>query len=229
MVDTPPAAVPFRTNVLEALYAQISSLVSPLDAREFLRPTRADAWCVQDLLFHLLLDAQRALIAFATPTSHEPDVDGVSYWEAFRPDHGDRGVANARFVRIAASAYAPPTWLTEQWAETSTAAVRAANRAASSSRVVTQHHVLTVADFVDTLIVEATVHYLDMTANLAGPPVPSEALSLTRSVLDGLLGYVVRVDWTDTEYVLKGTGRLPLTPDDVGSLGASADRLPLFG
>ena len=93
----------------------------------------------------------------------------------------------------------------------------------------TQHHVLTVADFVDTLIVEVTVHYLDMTVNVAGPPVPSEALSLTRSVLDGLLGAAVKVDWTDTEYVLKGTGRLPLTPDDVGSLGAGVDRFPLFG
>jgi hypothetical protein len=166
---------------------------------------------------------------FATPTLAEPDVDAVTYWEAFRPHLGDQGVANARFVRIAASAYAPPAWLTEQWAQTSSAAVRTASLAWSSSRVMTQNHVLTVADFVDTLIVEATVHYLDMTANVAGAPVSSEALSLTRSVLDGLLRDPVRADWTDTEYVLKGTGRLPLTPDDVGNLGASADRFPLFG
>jgi hypothetical protein len=48
-------------------------------------------------------------------------------------------------------------------------------------------------------------------------------------VLDGLLGEPVGAAWDDTEYVLKGTGRLPLSEADRVSLGAQAGRLPLLG
>jgi hypothetical protein len=47
--------------------------------------------------------------------------------------------------------------------------------------------------------------------------------------LDGLLGAPAAVAGDDTEYVLKGTGRLPLTDVDRVSLGAQAGRLPLLG
>src|SRR5206468_12061978 len=67
-------------------------------------PSRCQGWSRGDLLFHMLLDAQRALVAFATPAPGEPDVDFVSYWAPFRP--GAEGyAAHARFVRRVASSY----------------------------------------------------------------------------------------------------------------------------
>jgi hypothetical protein len=41
-------------------YRQVTGAVSRLSPRDFLRPTLTDDWCVSDVLFHLLLDAQRA-------------------------------------------------------------------------------------------------------------------------------------------------------------------------
>ena len=52
----------------------------------------------------MLLDAQRALVTFATPASGEADVDFISYWTPFRP--GAEGyAAHTRFVRRMASSY----------------------------------------------------------------------------------------------------------------------------
>jgi len=215
-------------GLLGSVYRLVTDAVTGLEPRDLLRPTRTDAWSVQDLLFHLLLDAQRALMTFASPTAAPADVDAVTYWRPFRPDQGDGGAAHARFVRVASAAYSDPTQLVGHWRDTAEAAVRAAG-AAGEGRFETQGHVLEAADFVSTLVVEATVHYLDLTVDLSAPRPPDEALRVVRGVLDGLLGEPAAAAWDDTEYALKGTGRLPLTDADRTSLAGQADRVPLLG
>ena len=88
---------------------------------------------------------------------------------------------------------------------------------------------LTVPDFVSTLLVEATVHHLDLLVGLEGPLPAAGALAVTRRVLDGLLGQPLPAEWDDVPAVLAGTGRRALDPDDRELLGESADRFPLFG
>jgi hypothetical protein len=61
-------------------------------------------WTRADLLYHLLLDAHRALVTFATPATARPDVDFVSYWAPFRPG-AETCDAQARFVRRSAAAF----------------------------------------------------------------------------------------------------------------------------
>jgi hypothetical protein len=73
--------------------------------------------------------------------------------------------------------------LVEQWTETSTAAAQAGRRE-QAEFVSTQGHRLRSADFIDTLIVEATIHYLDLTLNLPASPAPASALLRVRNVLD---------------------------------------------
>ena len=58
--------------------------------------TRAAGWCVRDLLFHQLLDAQRALVALASGTEDAADVDAVSYWAAVPAAEGDGGAGTRR-------------------------------------------------------------------------------------------------------------------------------------
>ena len=102
---------------------------------------------------------------------------------------------------IAASAY-PPGALARDWRETAGAAVRAA-RACAYERVTTQGHVLSTAAFVGTLVVEAAVHYLDLTAMLTSAPEPDPvSLGLVRHVLDGLLACPVPIGWDDRTYAL---------------------------
>jgi hypothetical protein len=75
----------------------------------------------------------------------------------------------------------------------------------------TQGHVLAVPELVSTLVVEATVHLLDLTVDLPAAEGPSEAaLAETRRVLEGLHGGPL--EGADLEVVLRGTGRAPGGP-----------------
>ena len=86
-----------------------------------------------------------------------------------------------------------------------------------------------MADFVATLVVEAAVHYLDLTVALPTAPGPDPAsLALVRRVLAGLLGAPIPTAWDDVTAALKGTGREPLAEQDRQALGPLAARFPLF-
>jgi len=214
-------------------YGRVTEVVQRLSDADFARATRCTGMPVGPLLVHLLYDAQRALIAFASPAVVEPDRDFVSYWQDFptRPEHDDPDV---RFVRGVASSYRRPALLVQHWREVSEAAARAVAVGLSEKgrRIETQGHVLRATDFVATLVLEATVHHLDLTVGLPDAPEPDpEALQVTARTLDGLFGPEAWdvIGWDTTTYVLKATGRLPLDEDDLDMLGPLADRLPLLG
>jgi hypothetical protein len=220
---------------LRAIYAQIGDVADGLSETTAMLPSRCAAWAVGDVLYHQLLDARRALVAFATPSADQPDVDAVSYWRPFAPDSGSHaalggaGAArHARHVRLVASAHTPEQ-LAREWRETSQAAVRAAV-SCSYPAVCTQGLTLATADFISTLVVEAAVHYLDITVALpAAPPPDPIALGMVRHVLEGLAGAPLPGSWDDQACVLKGTGRLSISAADKDQLGPLAAKLPSFG
>jgi hypothetical protein len=116
----------------------------------------------------------------------------------------------------------------------SEAAVRAAaaGLATKGHRIETQGHVLRAADFVATLVLEATVHHLDLIVGLPDAPEPDpEGLQVTARTLDGLFGPEAwdEIAWDTTTYILKATGREPLNEADLDMLGPHASRLPLLG
>jgi uncharacterized protein (TIGR03083 family) len=224
-------AVLEQTAVLDALdaaYGQLTDTVTGLGAAELMLPSRCAGWVAGDVLYHQLMDARRALRTFASPDPGPADRDDVTYWQAYAPRGADRAAdaAHARHVRIAAAAYAPDELIWE-WTETAAAARRAA-RACQAAGVATQGYVLTPADFTATLVVEATVHYLDLTVHLPAAPPPAAALALVRRVLDGLAGQPLPASWDDVSCALKATGRVPLSSADRAELGALAGRLPVF-
>lgn len=218
-------------GALDAVYGQLTDTVSRLGGAELMLPSRCAGWAAGDVLYHQLLDARRALRTFASPDPAPADCDDVTYWQDYAPRDGADAraadAAHARHVRIAASAYAPEE-LVWEWTETAAAACRAA-RACQAAGVATQGHVLRPADFTATLVVEAAVHYLDLTLHLpaAAPPVPA-GLALVRRVLDGLAGQPLPAHWDDVRCALKGTGREPLDSADRAELGALAGHLPVF-
>ncbi|HET9969138.1 MAG TPA: maleylpyruvate isomerase N-terminal domain-containing protein, partial [Streptosporangiaceae bacterium] len=55
-----------------ASYQAVTDDVSKLGEEDLARPSRCLGWSRGDLLFHMLLDAQRALVTFATPAAAEP-------------------------------------------------------------------------------------------------------------------------------------------------------------
>lgn len=209
-------------DLLAEVYALVTDVVR--DPASWHKPTRT-AWQVHELLLHLLGDARRALVTLNTPADALPDVDRVSYWRDFRPD-GTEG-SDVPAVRTLA-AHTSPAGLVDEWTSTSAAASHAC-RVAEPDLVATQGHVLTVDDFVHTLLLEATVHYLDLTVALDAPPPPAGALAEVRRVLEALFGGPLPGTWDDTECVLKATGRVEPSVADRELLGPRAGALPLLG
>jgi hypothetical protein len=234
-MSSPAAGPGRRAERLAAIYGQITEIADGLTPASAMLPSRCAAWTVQDLLYHQMLDARRALIAFATPSAAEPDVDAVMYWQPFGASAGgpaapggDGAARHARHVRIAAAAYDAPM-LAAEWRETSAAALRAA-LGCSHEAVATKGHTLATGDFIDTLVVEGAVHYLDLTLSLpAAPPADPPSLALVREVLSGLAGAPLPAAWDDEKSALKATGRLPVTEEEIAALGPTAGMLPLLG
>ena len=213
---------------LAAAYDGITAVVAPLSGDDLLRPTRCRGWVVADLLFHVLCDAQRALVTFASPLPGPSDVDSVSYWQTFPSAPED---SSAWALRRYSSAFPSPGAIVTLWAETAPAAVRAASAVSPSSFVTTQGHVLTVDDFVATLVTEAVIHHLDLTLDLPSAPAPDPAaLAVAVSTMDGLMtDDVVRpTAWSDADYLLKASGRLSLSQRERVELGEAAGWFPLL-
>lgn len=226
-------ALPLRlAATLGRAYGRLTETVQGLSDADFQRETRCPGMPVGPLLVHLLYDAERALVAFASPATVQPDRDFVSYWKDFPPRPEDD--ADTSFVRAVAASHRKPGLLVQHWRELSEAAARAAafGLAEKGRRIETQGHVLRATDFVATLVLEATVHHLDLIVGLPDAPEPDpEALQVTARTLDGLFGPDAWdvIGWDTTTYVLKATGRVPLDEDDLDMLGPHADRLPLLG
>jgi uncharacterized protein (TIGR03083 family) len=215
-------------DLIAGAYEAVGRVVANLEDDDFFKETRCQGWVIGDLLFHMMLDAQRALRGFATPVSGPADVDFVTYWKA-EAEKDEWSQSHARFVRISSSAYTSPEALSTHWEDTASAAVRAAQAASAGGYISSQGYVLSVPDFVATLVVEAAIHHLDLIVELPDEAPPdSVSLSLVRQTLDGLLGEPVPTEWNDVMYALKGTGRVPLTDSELTALDHLADRFPLI-
>jgi hypothetical protein len=202
----------------------VTAAVAGIDDDALWAATRCDGWVRQDLLFHLLCDAQRLLVALASPVAAMPTTDAIDYWRLDGGDTDDpwQALAHARFVRLSAAAYSSPSVVVRHWQDTSAAAVRAAQTASDVQRYETQGYVLELADLLTTFVVEAALHHLDLRLGTA----PAGPLALVRFALDGLLDGAPRPDWDDVTYALKATGRQAVDPDESRQLAGV--RLPLL-
>jgi Mycothiol maleylpyruvate isomerase N-terminal domain len=213
-------------EALRTAYNDLSALVNSLDEAASWKPTTCVGWTVRDLVQHLLADAQRALVALGTPARGPADKDAVTYWldSPGAPDADSRGI---RATRTIASQW-HLDYLAATYCETAAAVVTLAGRAAPDDLVATQGHVLSVDDLLDTLLVEAAIHHLDMTVELEDQGPCPELIAVTRRSLDGLLGRATPADWDAEQWVQAATGRGDLTAEQREYLGRDIDRLPLI-
>jgi hypothetical protein len=220
--------VPDPVSLLSSAYRDLSAVLSSLTVEEGWEPTGCAGWTPVDLGFHLLSDARRALVALNTPAAGPADTGAVDYWTAWRPpEPGDD--EELWSTRVAASVHGGLAGIAARYAETSAAALVAASRVRPDDLVGTQGRVLTVADFLSTLTVEAAVHHLDLVVRLDRPGPAAEPLAEVRRVLEGLLGAPLPDRWDDAAAARRGTGREPLTDEDRAELGPAAAAFPLFG
>jgi hypothetical protein len=212
---------------LDDEYSLLDRFIASLEPEQLLIPGGCIGWTNAALLYHMLLDAQRALVTFSSPSSGPTTSDWVNYWRSFQADDPDAR-DHMRFVVISAAAHGDPSTIGWRWRETAGAALRRAREAGVIDFVTTQGHVLATPDFVATLVVEATIHHVDLTKNLSGPEPAGHAVALTTRTLDGLYDGPRPEGWDDLTYIRKLTGREPLDPSERAVLGGAADRLPVF-
>ncbi|WP_446217549.1 maleylpyruvate isomerase N-terminal domain-containing protein [Micromonospora sp. IBHARD004] len=219
-------------EALRQAYDGITAVVTGLDDAGLQTPTRCRGWLVADLLFHVLCDAQRALVALASPADGPADVDDVSYWRAVPTGGAGAGAKHAWWARRSAAAFDRPSGVVRIWSDTAPAAVRAAAAADPDGFVTTQGHVLRVADLLATLTTEAVIHHLDLVVGLPDAPPPAELPTrVAVATMDGLLSddAVRPAGWDDRDYLLRAAGRVPLTDRDRLELGEAAGWFPLIG
>ena len=215
-------------RLLTTAYRDLADVLGSLSGADAWEPTGCAGWSVVDLGFHLLSDARRCLVALNTPANRPADTDAVDYWRAWRPpEPGDD--EELWSTRIAASVHGGLAGIAGRYAETSAAALVAAGRMDPADLVRTQGRVLTVADFLSTLTVEAAVHHLDLVVRLDRPGPAAGPLAEVRRVLEGLLGAPLPGGWDDVAAARRGTGREPLTAEDRAELGPAVAAFPLFG
>jgi hypothetical protein len=205
---------------LTKAYDGIDRLAGTLNRDDLLEFSRCRGWIVADVLFHLMCDAQRALVALASPHPGPSDRDFVTYWRGFAGDHDP--IPGTWSIKRSAAAFRDGLGSIVLWQETAPAAVRAAEAADPNGYVKTQGHVLAVPDLLMTLATEAAIHHLDMTVHLPAAPAPdTEALAAAVDTLDGLsrtadagtaAGRLPH--WSAEDYVLKATGRLALSANE---------------
>jgi uncharacterized protein (TIGR03083 family) len=220
-------AGPVSLDALRTAYADLTAVAVSLDEDASWRPTGCQGWTVRDLIHHLLGDAQRALVALGTPAEGPADTDAITYWR-HAPTGPDPESRSLRAARTMASQWRLPN-LTGSYAETAGAVVISAGRAPLGELVRTQGHVLSVQDLLNTLVVEATIHHLDILVGLDVPGPRPALLALTRTTLDGLLERTTPQDWDDAQWVRASTGRVEPTEQQTLFLGDDVDRLPLLG
>ncbi|MGY1732319.1 maleylpyruvate isomerase N-terminal domain-containing protein [Geodermatophilus sp. SYSU D01045] len=215
-------------ELLHTAYEDLTRVLLTLTRAEGWAPTGCTGWAVVDLTHHLLQDARRALVALATPAGGPADTSAVDYWRSWRPPAPD-DEDGLWATRAAASLHGGFAAVQRSHAEAAAAVLVAAGRVADGDLVRTQGAVMTVADLLSTLTVEAAVHHLDLVAALDRPGPGPAALAEVRRVLEGLLGGPLPPGWDDATAVRRGTGREPLTDADRAALGGAAARFPLFG
>ncbi|MGW7411729.1 maleylpyruvate isomerase N-terminal domain-containing protein [Streptomyces sp. NPDC054863] len=202
-------------------WSALRAAVAELSDEDFAQPSGCTGWLVQDLVCHLVIDAQDVLITLATPAGTEPTRDAVTYWEvAEAPPTGDDPL-DALTVRLAA-AYEEPWLLKFHLDDVGSAAGRAAGLADPALRVGTRDVVLTAGDYLGAYVLEWTLHHLDLVAHLrdAAPPL-AEGLARSRDMLERIAGAAFPASFSDTDALLVGTGRRAPTDAETAALGGS--------
>jgi hypothetical protein len=216
-----------RRELLRTAMGDLAAVLESVSEEESWEPSGCRGWSVLDLGFHLLEDAHRALVDLGTPVDGPPDTDAVGYWRPGRPSPHDGDDLTS--ARVTASLQGGIARIARRHREAADAVVVTAGRLDLDDVVRSQSAAMTVADEFSHIVVEATIHHLDLVVRLDRPGPSAGPLAEVRRVLEGLAGGPFPARWDDVTAARRGTGREALTDEDRAELGSSAAAFPLFG
>jgi len=212
------------SGLLAGAHDALAVDLTDLDEERSWSATGCRGWVVRDLVFHLHADCVRALVAVHTPAGRATDCDSVAYWRDWGSD-ADTDQSILRGTRVESSPYSWPA-LRGRYLEAAAAAVRAVAATGPDAVLATQGHAITAEDLASTLVVEATLHHLDLVRHLPDAAGPTAAgLAEVRRVGEALLGRDL-AGWTDERVALVATGRSDPTAQELLELGGAV--VPVF-
>lgn len=230
-----------KTRELEALEAQLNDLVAlvwDLSPEDFARPTRCPGWSVSELVAHCEGILHRLVGENTQPVDGKAEIDRVGYYR-YDPDGKREGEdpekTFSEIIRdrvIGEVQGRSGEQLRASLAEAAVAAIGAIHEI-PSERVIQRpgHPRMAYGEFVASRNLEFGVHTMDI-AHAVGQPeqVQPESGAVITGILDALLGEPVpkSIRWSQTTYILTGTGRREVEPADRLKLGVLAMRFPLL-
>jgi uncharacterized protein (TIGR03083 family) len=227
-----------EVDAFEAQCELVVTLVRELDAQDWDRATRCPGWTVKELVAHLEGMLHRLVGENAQSVDGEPEIDRVGYY-GYDPDGPREGEDPSKtFSEIIQER------VVEEVGGRSGDEIRASLESAVDQafaglaeippdRVIKRsgHPRMLFSEFVASRVLEFGVHNADIGhATLRGERIHPDAVPVIAGILHGLLGapLPVGMGWDDRTFILSGTGRRRLEPNERFALGPLAAKFPLL-
>jgi uncharacterized protein (TIGR03083 family) len=227
-----------EVDALAAQFAALVSLVGDLSEGDWARTTRCPGWTVAELVAHCEGMLIRLVGANADEAGGEPEIDRVGYYrydpegprEGEDPDKTFSEIIRDRVIEEVGGRSGAEL---RSSLEGAVAGAVEGVRRLPADRVIKRsgHPRMTFGEFVASRNLEFGVHTMDIAQAVGREEhVDANSARVTTGILDGLLGerLPAGLGWDSTTYILAGTGRRALTPDERSQLGALAEKFPLL-
>lgn len=225
-------------DALEAQCKELVGLVGELSDADWDKATRCPGWTVKELVAHCEGMLLRLVGANAEAVDGAPEIDRVGYYgydpdgprEGENPDKTFSEVIQQRVVDEVAGRTADELRAS---LESSIDAAMAGVRDIPGDRVIKRsgHPRMRFDEFVASRVLEFGVHTMDIGhATLRGERIVPDAVPIVVGILKGRLGAELPkgMGWDDRTFILTGTGRRHLEPNERFALGELASKFPLL-
>jgi uncharacterized protein (TIGR03083 family) len=227
-----------EVDALEAQCKELIGLVGELVDEDWGRPTRCPGWTVKELVAHCEGMLQRLVGENAQPAQGDAEIDRVGYY-GYDPDGPREGedpsktfseVIQERVIDEVGGRSGPEIAASLERAMDE--AIRGV-REIPADRVIKRsgHPRMVFGEFVASRVLEFGVHTADIGhATLRGERIHADAVPIITGILQGILGtpLPVGMGWDDRTFILTGTGRRQLEPNERFALGPLAAKFPLL-
>ena len=225
-------------EALEVQTRDLVALVDELTDEEWDIPTRCPGWTVKELVAHCEGMMQRLVTYNAQAIDGPAEIDRVGYY-GYDPDGPregeDPGKSFSDVIRDR---------VVDEAGSRTPAEIRDGLKAAAdemlsgiaeipADRVIKRsgHKAIRFDEFVASRVLEFGVHAMDIShATLRGERIHPDAARIVKGILQGRLDAELPkgMGWDDRTFILTGTGRRRLEPNERFALGSLAARFPLL-
>ncbi len=222
---------------LEAQCRELVALVGELDGADFDKATRCPGWTVKELVAHCENMLVRLVGENAKAVDGSPEIDRAGYYsydpDGPREDEPDKTFSESIKQRVIDEVGGRSPDELKRSLEDSIEGAIAGMRDIEPDRVIkrTGHPKMRFDEFVATRVLEFGVHTMDVGhATLRGERIVPEAVPVVVGILNGRLDAELPkgMGWDARTFILTGTGRRHLEPNERFALGTLASKFPLL-